>query len=312
MNTTKASVVLLVTVVSLLGPMTQAQTAFTFRPTKLGLDGFYDLRFRLYNAPLGGVQVGLDYVLPDTTLVKGWLEQRFDFGTDVFDGQVRWLEVASRSGELDDPAPYAPLSPRQMILLTDAFIAADQIRVSGNVGMGVEPTCKLDIAGGVRIFLPPTGETSFGIADGDGHLALGVFSDGRTGLGTMIPAYRLDVSGDIGCVALHQASDERFKTNVADLTNVLDKIERIRGVSFEWNGKAECMGAKVGQRQIGVIAQDVESVFPEIVVSSTAGYKAVDYTRLTAVLVEAIKELKAENESLKSRLRALEVSISND
>ncbi|MBN1506206.1 MAG: tail fiber domain-containing protein, partial [Sedimentisphaerales bacterium] len=67
-----------------------------------------------------------------------------------------------------------------------------------------------------------------------------------------------------------------------------------------------------GQKQIGVVAQEVENVFPEIVASSPAGYKSVDYTKLTAVLIQAVKELKAENDSLRSRLQALEISLDKD
>ena len=54
------------------------------------------------------------------------------------------------------------------------------------------------------------------------------------------------------------------------------------------------------------------SVFPERVASSADGYRSVDYTKLTAVLIEAVKELKIENDSLKSRLRALEVSLDSN
>ena len=108
---------------------------------------------------------------------------------------------------------------------------------------------------------------------------------------------------------MYETSDERFKTDVAELTDVLDKVEKIRGVSFEWNDKAKSVGVKASQKQIGVVAQEVESVFPELVASSADGYKSVDYTKLTAVLVEAVKDLKAQNESLRKRLEALETAV---
>ena len=89
----------------------------------------------------------------------------------------------------------------------------------------------------------------------------------------------------------------------------MDTVKKIRGVSFEWNDKAKSVGAPAGQKQIGVVAQEVETVFPELVSSSADGYKAVDYTKLTAVLIEAVKELKAENETLKKRLELLENTL---
>ena len=103
------------------------------------------------------------------------------------------------------------------------------------------------------------------------------------------------------------SSDERLKSNIKQLTNVLDKIEVLRGVTFDWNKTAEAIGVADGRKQIGVLAQDVESVYPELVVTMPDnGYRAVDYAKLTAVLIEAVKELKAENALLKHRIEALE------
>ena len=77
-------------------------------------------------------------------------------------------------------------------------------------------------------------------------------------------------------------------------------------------GKRCHHSARAGQKEIGVVAQEVESVFPELVASSAEGYKSVDYAKLTAVLIEAVKELKTENESLNRRLQTLEVSRDSD
>jgi hypothetical protein len=100
-----------------------------------------------------------------------------------------------------------------------------------------------------------------------------------------------------------QGSDARMKTNVAELSGALDKLETIRGVSFEWIGTH----APTAQRDIGVIAQEVEEVFPELVSEhGEENLKAVDYSGLAGVLIEATKELKAENRALRSRIEALE------
>jgi hypothetical protein len=76
----------------------------------------------------------------------------------------------------------------------------------------------------------------------------------------------------------------------------------LQAVTFEWKHRDD------GKRQIGLIAQDVEEVFPEVVTTPDDGAceKGLLTTGLDAVLVEAIKELKAENESLKDRIEALE------
>jgi hypothetical protein len=94
---------------------------------------------------------------------------------------------------------------------------------------------------------------------------------------------------------------------VRQLTGVLEKLERIRGVSFEWNELYESLGRASGHREIGVIAQEVEAVFPELVTTwGEDDYRAVEYGSMTGVLIEAIKELKAENEALRRRIGALE------
>ena len=72
---------------------------------------------------------------------------------------------------------------------------------------------------------------------------------------------------------------------------MLERLERIRGVSFDWNELYESVGHSTGHREIGVVAQEVEAVFPELVsVWGDEKYMAVDYGRFTAVLVEAVKE----------------------
>lgn len=108
------------------------------------------------------------------------------------------------------------------------------------------------------------------------------------------------------------ASDARFKTNVMPLAGVLDRLEQVHGVSFEWNDLYRSLGYQPdGTKQIGVIAQELETVFPELVSSSgSEGYRAVDYLKLNAVLLEAIKELKTEHDALEQRVIELEAQRS--
>jgi len=137
----------------------------------------------------------------------------------------------------------------------------------------------------------------------------GLYVQGNVGIGTASPGYKLDVDGDIRCATLHEISDARLKTNVRQLTGMLDKVQEVRGVSFEWNEAAGSVGPQVGRHEIGIVAQELEAVFPELVSGPEDGYKSVDYNKLTAVLVEALKELKLENDDLKRRLEALEKMV---
>lgn len=131
--------------------------------------------------------------------------------------------------------------------------------------------------------------------------------NGNVGIGTTNPISKLHVAGRVFANGYDVPSDIRLKEDIETLTGALEKLDKLRGVSFKWNARAESLGQISGNREIGVIAQEVEAAFPEVVATvSKEGYKAVDYSRLTAVLIEAVKELKAENEALKSRFVALE------
>ena len=98
-------------------------------------------------------------------------------------------------------------------------------------------------------------------------------------------------------------SDERLKDNVQTIDNALEKVEALRGVSYTWKD-----GNRKGESEIGVIAQEVESVFPEIVkekelpLMDGGTYKTVDYEKLVGVLIESVKELSAEVKELKSKI----------
>jgi hypothetical protein len=118
------------------------------------------------------------------------------------------------------------------------------------------------------------------------------------GIGTTNPTAKLHVVGDtyisgiLTATDINSASDIRLKTNIKPFENTLEKIVQINGVSFNWIDS----NAKSG----GIIAQDVEKVFPELV--NDGDHKTVNYNGLIGVLIESIKELKQEVEDLKSKL----------
>jgi trimeric autotransporter adhesin len=109
------------------------------------------------------------------------------------------------------------------------------------------------------------------------------------------------------------SSDARLKTNVVTIANALDTVTKLRGVTFKWNDKA---GSQKGKDGMGLIAQEVEQVLPELIGEFQVAeegtpdlketYKNVQYGNLVAVLIEAVKELKAANDDLYSRVQALE------
>ena len=114
--------------------------------------------------------------------------------------------------------------------------------------------------------------------------------------GTEITALTIDAS-EAGAATFNDNvtaySDERLKDNIKTIENGLDKVEQLRGVTYTRDEK-EC---------IGVIAQEVEKILPEIVLTADdeMGTKSVDYGRLTAVLIEAVKDLSARVKELEGK-----------
>ncbi len=111
---------------------------------------------------------------------------------------------------------------------------------------------------------------------------------------------------------IRMLSDARLKSNVEPLTDVLPRLESIRGVSFDWNERYEALGVHAEGREIGVIAQDVRDVFPELI-SVWGGdndYLAVNYGSFSPILIQAVHELQSEITELEKRLQALEAAAS--
>ncbi len=107
-------------------------------------------------------------------------------------------------------------------------------------------------------------------------------------------------------------SDKRWKTNVETIESSLDKVVKLRGVTFDWNNTKYPDKEFSNRKQIGVIAQELEEVFPELVIEDEDGYRGVDYSKITAVLIEAIKELDKktdEIEYLKSEIEEIKRSL---
>ena len=102
-------------------------------------------------------------------------------------------------------------------------------------------------------------------------------------------------------------SDERLKTILGNIENALDKVCSLNGFYYEANEIAQELGYKV-KREVGVSAQEVENVLPEIVTNAPIDdkYKTIYYERLTPLLIEAVKEQNNEINILKERIDKLE------
>ena len=122
--------------------------------------------------------------------------------------------------------------------------------------------------------------------------------NGNLGIGTTAPTSKLHVQGDAYITGVttstdfNSTSDINLKTNIQQIDNSLAKVIQIRGVTFDWKDS--------NRSSAGVIAQEVEKVLPELVNGEET--KTVNYNGVIGALVEAVKELKVENDVLRERL----------
>jgi len=125
-----------------------------------------------------------------------------------------------------------------------------------------------------------------------------LFINGALGVGTSTPTTTGLIRATNDVVAFY-SSDKRLKTNIVPIHNALENVNKLNGVYFDWVPKP---GIHENEgHDIGIIAQEVEKLFPEIVETRDNGYKAVKYDRLVAVLIQAVNELKTEVDELKKR-----------
>jgi hypothetical protein len=148
------------------------------------------------------------------------------------------------------------------------------------------------------------------------------------GIGVASPAQTLDISGTLRIRSLvagtntaigrsstgditAATSDQRLKKDVTTITGALNSVCQLRGVNFKWDNSFDqefiISQEENNKNQIGLIAQEVEQVYPELVyLNGIKNYKSVRYAEIVSVLIEAVKELKQENENLKTRITVLE------
>jgi FtsZ-binding cell division protein ZapB len=119
---------------------------------------------------------------------------------------------------------------------------------------------------------------------------------GYVGIANTSPSYELDVTGSVRATAYLYTSDKRLKDDIQTVGG-LDLISKLRGVSFVWKDS--------GKKAVGVIAQEVETVFPTAVRTDDKGFKAVDYPQLIGPIIEAIKDLKVMVEEVSAKVAEL-------
>ncbi|MCC6759316.1 MAG: tail fiber domain-containing protein [Candidatus Omnitrophica bacterium] len=166
----------------------------------------------------------------------------------------------------------------------------------GSVGiLAPIPSSSFEINGkGVgKTYFQITANDATNLTSGDVFTVTG---SGQVGINQKAPTEKLEVVGNIKATTLILTSDAGLKKDITPVQDSLDKISRLKGVSFEWKDNPSDQ-----RKHMGVLAQDVERIFPEAVYGQD-GSKGVDYPALIAPLIEAVKELKNKNEILTEQI----------
>jgi hypothetical protein len=199
---------------------------------------------------------------------------------------------------------------------------------NGNVGIGSStPGATLSIT-------PSAGQMALLIASSTGATALAVNSAGYVSIGTTTPidattTVPLRVAGDIrvgnsgtnGCIQGNGGatligtciSDQNLKTNIFDITNVAEKFQSLRVINFAWNSVANAVyGNDMNATNTGYLAQNVESLFPELITTNAQGFKEVNYAAMNLYTAEGVKELSLAASQASTTLSTLGATVASN
>ncbi|MDD5476744.1 MAG: tail fiber domain-containing protein [Candidatus Omnitrophica bacterium] len=210
----------------------------------------------------------------------------------------------------------------------DPIAHPGDVWIKGKVGIGTStPGAKLDVngniydSGGSLIFSTATG-THTGIGNTAGWAAIENAANYNTlmilgrsgGIGGVRSVSiwdRLDVNGQAYCSSgVWSGSDIRWKKNIESLPNdTLGRVLKLRGVKFQWRREDFKDKSFRKGKQIGIIAQEIEKQFPELISTDADGYKSFAYDKFTVVLLEAIKAQQEEIKGLKEELAGIKTML---
>jgi hypothetical protein len=158
----------------------------------------------------------------------------------------------------------------------------------GGLGAVITTNTAGSMAGALNFYTTNAGTTR--------QIRMRVAADGNVGINSTSPGYKLDVDGTIRATGdVIAYSDARVKENVQTVENALSTITSLRGVTYTRNDSED------KSEKVGVIAQEVLEILPQVVQQDAEGNYSVAYGNIVGVLIEAIKELKAEIDILKQK-----------
>jgi hypothetical protein len=204
--------------------------------------------------------------------------------TDSAVAEIRYLVIGARGGQIQWQVDGNGATSQTGNLT----ISSDTSTISFSSATGAKT---ISTGGSTDLFLSPGGNVRIGTA------------------GTAVAA-KLQVGGDIratGEVVAYAASDKNLKDNIQKIESPLEIISKIGGYTFDWNKNQQTYTGK----DYGVIAQEIEEVMPELVITRESGYKAVNYEKIIPLLIESIKEQQNAIVAQQTEIKELREVINN-
>jgi hypothetical protein len=180
---------------------------------------------------------------------------------------------------------------------------SNQLRIDDSSGTTVRLNAFVSSNDGILPYVGTTTAHPFGIVTNNTY-RITVDDIGNVGIGTTVPSQKLHVIGNICATGtIGACSDIRYKTHVQPLAASLSSLLALQPITYHW--KKDFAGY-TSAKQIGFSAQEVEQYFPELVLTDAQGYKSIDYSRMTVVIVEAFKEQQAQLTRQSEKMQHLE------
>jgi hypothetical protein len=272
----------------------------------------------IYNSNSGNVGIGM--IVPTNDLA---IQQKTDTqstgGLRLYDhakddGGTVLLQGADHNTYLFNMG--GGVSGNGMKFYVNGSVNAMNITSDGSVGINVTPSFPLQVNGKAGNWTqvmnwPPGSVNAYGILVGTGAGKYSQFQNAE-GYYTMLAnsSWGVYTNGNVGAAAFLYVSDKRLKNNVQPLQKGLLDLLKLRPVSFTWNEK-DPLGRK-GQSDVGFIAQEVESIYPEAVqTDAKTGYKEIDYPRLVPLMVQAVQDQEKKIDAQQKEIDELKAAIAD-
>ncbi len=194
------------------------------------------------------------------------------FGNVFIGSKAGWRSTESNKLIIDNAEVVQASIPSTSLIYGD--FSAKTLRINGNMGINYP-----GVSGYGLIVDTPTGQTE---------------------------SYAIYALGNAYSTGTWNTSDERYKTNILPVKNALQNIVKLNGVTYNWDRDKFPNKGFDKKNQIGLIAQDVEKIYPELVKADEEGYKAINYSAFVPLLIESIKEQQKKIDLLEEKVKEVD------